>query len=282
MEDYDSISLESEVQSAPIIPIPIPPIVVDGEHSFNKIIELLGKKCKYKRMSIGTKIIPNTLEDYKEIVNTLKSKNLAFFTHPVKDNQKFKLVLYGLPQISVKMINEEFKTMFNIEPLSTKEIQTPRPNANDALYMLEFNKNEISKREIRKIKYLCGIVVQWRNTLHNKKGPTQCSKCTMYGHGAANCFRKEACLGCGGPHDYSICPLDKVPSNGPVIYKCFNCIKKNRKHVNHRADDPRCPLRKEYINIRHRITNRNAPNRYLRETPQDIDFSEKEFPDPNR
>ena len=67
-------------------------------------------------MSIGTKIIPNTLEVF--VINTLKSNNLTFFIHLVKDNQKFKLVLYDLPQINAKMINEKFKTVFNIEPLS--------------------------------------------------------------------------------------------------------------------------------------------------------------------
>ena len=87
--------------------------------------------------------------------------------------------------------------MFNIEPLSIKEIQTYSFNEYDALNLLE-----ISKSEIRKIKYLCGIVVQWRNPLPSKKGSTQCSKCTMYGLVAANCFRKEECLGCEGSHDY--------------------------------------------------------------------------------
>ena len=108
-------------------------------------------------MPIGIKIMPNSLEDYNEIVSILKSENLIFFIHPIKDNQKFKLVLYE---------DEKFKSMFNIEPLSTKEIQTSRSNANDdVMYIVEFNKNQITKREIRKIKYFCGITVMWRNPL---------------------------------------------------------------------------------------------------------------------
>lgn len=274
MDDSDAASHESGEYSVRITKVP--PIVVDSDLNFNKIIELLGQKCKYKRMSIGTKIMPNTLVDYGEIMNIFKSKNITFFTHPIKDNQKFKLVLFGLPQISTEAINEEFKEKFNIEPLSVEEIKTARSTVDDALYMLEFNKNQISKREIMKIKYFCGIVVQWRNPLRSKKGPTQCSKCAMYGHGAANCHRKVACLGCGGPHDYSVCTLDKVPNNGPVIYKCYNCIKNKRKNVNHRADDSRCPFRREYLEIRQRITSKRPQMRYQRERLPDDDFSEYE------
>ena len=77
----------------------------------------------------------------------------------------------------------------------------------------------------------------------------------MYGHGSANCFRAEACLGCGGAHDYSNCQLNKTTEDGPVIYKCFNCMKKKLKNANHRADDPHCPSRREYLQIRQRTTN---------------------------
>ena len=70
-------------------------------------------------MSIGAKIMPNSLEDYNKIVSTRKSKNLTFFTHPIKDNQKFKFVLYGIRQINTKTINKEFKSM-NIEPIKER------------------------------------------------------------------------------------------------------------------------------------------------------------------
>lgn len=148
--------------------------------------------------------------------------------------------------------------------------------------MLEFNKSQISKREVRKIRYFCGIVVQWRNPLRKRMGPTQCNKCTMFGHGSSNCHRKAACLGCGGPHDYSTCQLDKTQSNGPVIFKCYNCISKNRKNVNHRADDPHCPFRKEYLEIRHKVTYKHRPLRsrnrtILLDKSPETDYSENEL-----
>lgn len=115
----------------------------------------------------------------------------SFFNHPVKDNQKFKLVLFGLPQINTKEIIEEFQLEYNIELISIKE--TIRSNTNDAIYMIEFNRDQISKKEVRKIKYVFNIVVQWRNPLRSRNGATQCKKCTMYGHGAANSHMKLSC-----------------------------------------------------------------------------------------
>lgn len=266
MEDDDTSVEEGEV-SEDIINVP--PIIVDNGHKFTDIIKILGSSSKYKRMSIGTKVMPNTLIDFNEAVRKLKQEDLKFFTHPVKDNKKFKLMLFGLPQLDLKTILEEFKNTFNIEPVNINEINTSRSNPDDALYMLEFNRSQISKREVIKIKYCCGIVVHWRNPRRRARGPTQCSKCALYGHGSSNCFRKNACLGCGGPHDYSTCQLNKVSAEGPVIYKCFNCIKKNLKNVNHRADDLNCPSRREYLEIRQRITRKQRPNRISQHSETD-------------
>lgn len=277
LEDDVSSVENGEIKEAVI---KIPPIIVDQSHNFTVIIKLLGESCKYKRISIGTKIIPNSLPDYDETVKKLKASQIKFFSHPVRDNKTFKLMLFGLPQISIDSIKKEFKTSFNIELINVKEIKTSRTNLDDALYMLEFNRDQITKREVIKIKHFHGIIVHWRNPLRRSRGPTQCSKCTMYGHGSANCFRTVACLGCGGAHDYSVCQLNKTPIEGPVIYKCFNCIKKNLKNVNHRADDLHCPSRKEYLDIRQKVTNKRSPLRMRRHSYTDNYTSDDEMPAP--
>ncbi|XP_065365524.1 uncharacterized protein LOC135958550 [Calliphora vicina] len=185
-------------------------------------------------------------------------------------------MLFGLPQVSIDTIRNEFRDAFNIELISIKEIITTRSSQDDALYMLEFSRDQITKREVLKIKYVYGIVVHWRNPQRRPRGPTQCSKCAMYGHGSANCFRTIACLGCGGAHDYSNCQLNKTPTDGPVIYKCFNCIKRKLKNINHRADDPHCPSRKEYLEIRQKVTNKRRPVRPRRYSDIEIYSSEDE------
>lgn len=85
-------------------------------------------------MSIGTKLIPNLLLQFDEIIKKLKSENIQFFTHPVKDNKKFKLMLFWLPKIDIKSIANEFKHCFNIELENIKEIQTSRSNDDDTQF----------------------------------------------------------------------------------------------------------------------------------------------------
>lgn len=257
MEDEEASSLENEIIKRN--EVKVPPIIVDNSQSFSTVINLLGTSCKYKRISIGTKIIPNTLIDYNEAVKKLNNMAMDFFTHPIKDHKQFKLMLFGLPKLSTDTIKTEFKETFNIELVNIKEVMTARSNKDDALYMLEFNREQITKKEIFKIRYVSGIVVRWRNPNRRSNGPTQCSKCAMYGHGSANCYRPVACIACGGSHDYANCQLNKTLIDGPVIYKCFNCTKRNLKNINHRADDPHCPSRREYLEIRKRVTNVRRP-----------------------
>lgn len=235
----------------------IPPITVDVFHSFASVINLLGKHYKYKRMSIGTKVISDSKGLYDQAISTLKRAQLQFFTHEAKNTKVFRLVLFGLPQLDCKTITEEFHNAHNIEPISVKEIKTKRSSEDDAIYMLEFDREQISKRELMRIRFFYGISVKWRNPIKGNRGPTQCSKCAMYGHGANHCYRIVTCTACAGSHDYSTCPLNKTAQEGPVIYKCFNCFKNKLKNINHRADDPQCPCRSEYLEIRNRASSRN-------------------------
>lgn len=256
----------------------VPPIIVDTNHGFSAVIKLIGNRYTFKRMSIGTKINSETLSLREDAINKLKAQKFNFYTHQVKDTKNFKLVLFGLHQINCKDISEEFITAHNIHPVSVKEIITKKSNTDDAIYMIEFDRNEITKRDVHKIRYFCGIAIHWRNPLKGNKGPTQCSKCTMYGHGARNCFRVEICPACAGNHDHSQCLLNKTQQNGPVVYKCFNCINKKFSNVNHRADDIQCPCRKEYLSIRDRLTSRLGHNTQRRKHTADFHYNADDHP----
>lgn len=258
-DDTDNYSVDSDVVT--LEKQRIPPITVDNCHNFTDIMKLLGVNCKYKRMSIGTKVLPSSILEYEEAIKKLKTNDHKFFTHPIKDTKKFKLVLFGLPKLDIKTIFEEFKTSFNMEPVNIKEISTVRSSMDDALYSVEFDRSQVAKSDVRRIKYFYNVVVHWRNPLRRSRGPTQCTKCSMYGHGSSNCHRSAVCLGCGGAHDYANCQLNKVSSSGPVVYKCYNCLTRKMKNVNHRADDPKCPSRKEYLDVRRKVTHKHSLTR---------------------
>lgn len=253
----------------------IPPIVVDALHSFQAVYKLLGTEYQFKRISVGTKIISPSLSHLESAKKKLIESLYTFYTHESKDTKLFNLVLYGLPQTDPNEIKQELKAAYNIKVVNIKEILTARSSKDDALYMLEFDRTQNSKSQVLKIRRLCSIVVFWRKPLKSNKGPTQCSKCAMYGHGSKNCFRKNICIACGGDHDAAACQVNKTPCDGPAVYKCFNCIKKNLKNTSHRADDPRCPSRKDYLLIRENIRNKARPTqnswtRQLIETSEDF------------
>lgn len=174
---------------------------------------------------------------------------------------------------------EEFRSTHNIDPVSIKEITTKKSSVDDAIYMIGFNRDHVSKREVHKIRYFSGIVVKWRNPTKNNKGPTQCSKCTMYGHGSSNCFRTAVCSACAGGHDVATCPLSKTLHAGPVVYKCFNCVKQNFSNVNHKADDPKCPSRAEYLKIRLRVTAASSKHPGRSRNMSEFQYIPEEFPE---
>lgn len=91
----------------------------------------------------------------------------------------------------------------------------------------KYDRQQVSKRDVRKIRFFIGISVHWKNPLKSKNEPTICSKCSSYGHGGKKCYRSEVCPACAGNHDYSVCTLSKSSENEPVVFKCYNCAKKN-------------------------------------------------------
>lgn len=206
------------------------PIIVDENTSFTSVTKLMGVAFKYKRMTIGTKIISSSATQYDDAITNLKLAGLKFYTHQIQDHKKFKLVIFGLPRLEICSMAEEFKNTYNIEPVNIKEITTKRSSVDDAIYMIEFNREHVSKREVRKIRYFNGIVSVEKSYQKQQR--------SMYGHGSSNCYRTAVCSACAGSHDVSVCTLNKTQHAGSVVYKCFNCVKNNLGNVNHKADDP--------------------------------------------
>lgn len=252
---YNKFHLLSDEEEEDISPKEkVPPIIVDNTHSFTTVFGLIGENYMFKRMSIGTKILSTSVKLYEDAIKVLKERHFSFYTHQIRNAKRFKMVLFGLPRFDTKVLTDEFVKTHNIHPVSVKEINTKRSNEDDTLYLVEFDRDHVSKREVLKIRYFCNIAVYWRRPLKGNKGPTQCTKCSMYGHGASHCNRVDVCAACAGNHNSEICPLSKSSKDVSVVYKCHNCTKKNMKNVNHRADDPKCPCRQEYLKIRQRVT----------------------------
>lgn len=122
--------------------------------------------------------------------------------------------------------------------------------SSNKIYLLHFNKNEVSKSDIYKIKVVYKHVVQWRPYRQRNGQLTQCYNCGMHGHGAANCHRKKVCFLCSKDHTTKEFNGTKN-SDCPPVFKCINCLNNNLPH-NHKANDVNCPSRNMYIEIRNR------------------------------
>lgn len=205
-------------------------------------------------MSTGTKFFASSKEEYDSILAKLKMDKTEFYTPRAKNDRQFKVFLYGLPLIAIEDISSDLQSC-NLNPTEVKEIKTKYSNEDNAVYSVVFKKSSVTLRELKKIKFICRTKVQWKQYRRsNREHPTLCWKCLMYGHGGQNCFRSQACMICARTdHISKDCPYDEEAA----AVKCFNCIK-NKKPAAHRANDPKCPSRTEYLAIRANAQSRNS------------------------
>lgn len=88
-------------------------------------------------------------------------------------------------------------------------------------------------------------IIKWQPYKPSRKGPTQCYRCMLYGHGISQCMRFAVCSLCSGSHLTNTCTNITQDTPNPV-YKCFNCASANLPAHNHKATDPNCPFRAKY------------------------------------
>lgn len=137
------------------------------------------------------------------------------------------------------------------------------------------------------------IRVRWDYYVPRQQGPTQCSRCQMFGHGAENCYRQFKCVSCGGDHDSKSCDKRIKPSTSadnkltPEQLKdvkpkvpddqvlCANCGGK------HTASYRGCKARREYLDkLKKRIT-RQSHRRTQQFVYYDRDFPAAPIPSTN-
>lgn len=250
----------------------IPPIVVTQKlFNPNEIQSLELSDISFKFISLGVKISFGIKESYDKCIDHLKKNNVEFFTHRLKNNI-FKVILSGLPQLNTDDIKNELNSKYNLNIVDVRELQTSYFNKNSRLYLLSLDNSEINLSHLRQIKVVNHTIINWLRFSPKYKGPIQCRKCLMFGHGAENCHRQTSCMLCASnEHTSENCSLG-IADNPLAIYKCGNCQSKGLKS-NHKANDPNCPCKLEFQNIRNHVrvknSNRNnKSNRGGQESPQ--------------
>lgn len=160
-------------------------------------------------ISIGTKIHLETISDSDKLISELSTKNIEFFTHRLKNAKPFKAVIYGLPKTDLDELKATLASL-NLEALEVFEMKTKNEDPNNRLYLVHFKRDNVSLDTLRNIKALGNVVIRWAAYSPRFKGPTQCRKCTMYGHGASNCNRKMVCAYCAqSTHEAKDCTITR-------------------------------------------------------------------------
>lgn len=192
-----------------------PPIIVTGKTyaETKTVLDVLSlTDYALKITAIGIKIQFDNDKDYSATCVYLRDEKIEHFTHKKKEEKSFKAVMYGLPKTDLAKLKQFFDTRLNINTNGIFEIKTKSNDPNSAIYLFHFNKKDISMEVLNKIKVVNQTIVKWAPYSPKFKGPTQCRLCTMYGHGAENCYRKKICIYCASSdHESAKCGM--CPSN---------------------------------------------------------------------
>lgn len=239
----------------PIVKVnkPAPITVTNNDTDISAILKEIKVQYRIKLISVGTKIFVDTEAEFKSICKLFRTKKVEFFTHPFGNLKMFKLILCGLPEVPTTEISEWLKSQNNVNVTKISMLNT---NGSFKKYILQFDPNENSKSDIKNIKVIMNHVIKWLPTKPHKKGPTQCHKCGMFGHGIMACFRTPRCNLCGEGHESKSCSFNSQ-EDSQRIYKCHNCKASNLPH-NHKADDLNCPMRIKYIEIKNTANKRKS------------------------
>lgn len=246
---------------------PPPPIVV----SSNSISELHKQIIKAGVVNYTTSFSKNGIvvrikitNDYKKVVNHLKSENVIFHTYQLEEDKTVKIVLSGLVDMTKeeveKILNEE-----NVKPVEIKKLSiSNKKHSEQAVYLLHFPKGTVDIKVLRMIKALDHQIVSWRY-YSNRSQVMQCKNCQGLGHGAANCHRPSKCIKCADNHNSSSCPVAKQSPDGVIPthkLKCVNC------GGNHTANFSGC----EYL------SNQTKVKREKKQKQNKPSFSNNDFP----
>ena len=135
----------------------IPPITVVGATNFTQAINMLNNQAHItdytiKYMSIGTKIMLKSSEDYNKLKELLSTANVEFFTHDLNTEKFDKFILSGIVRTSTEEIMYSLQS-YQFEPIEVREIDQKNRRFNEeGVYIVSFKHNSAKINNLNKIK----------------------------------------------------------------------------------------------------------------------------------
>lgn len=248
----------------------IPPFYTKGfPDAFLKDMNTLisrGLKATFRYCTDGYKIVVPSEKDYRAVEDYLRIKEVEYFTHDFQSMKPLKVVIRGLPDMDVEELKNELVNM-KLKPLTVYKINRHNKNIKfrDQLYLVHLEKGSITMSELKQIRSLCYIIIEWERYKPVHRDVTQCSNCQGFGHGTKNCHLKPRCGKCAGDHTTGAC--GQIEGVEPT---CINC---GGKHL---SSNRECSKRAEFIQRRNRAATNNKAGP-IRPPPPAIN-SEVQFP----
>lgn len=163
-------------------------------------IKSLAGLYSIKRLAGGEiELFPAHLEAETKIKSELSLNGVEYFCHA--RNKVHKYVVYGLhrmdPNLIPAEINKESGGRYSVAAAKTMIIKNPK-YAEQTNYLIYFN-SDPTLPLLKDLK-LFNTIVNWRHYEHKRTGPSRCTNCQMWGHGAFGCRRNPKCVACAGCH----------------------------------------------------------------------------------
>lgn len=239
-----------------------PPIIiynVDHKKTLKICDDTIGtNKTTLRKMNSNcTKIITETVGDYKSVVKVLKeSADAQFYSFTPKEERKINIILRNICE---SYNEEEIKNAIedldlpivinNIIPYVTE--RSKRLNRNLNLWLIQLEPGSDASKLISTRRLLNQVVAFERK---HQKSVAQCRNCQRFGHSAINCSLKYRCVKCVNVHAPGECPLNQ-PQNKDVSPACVNCHSKS-----HPSNFRGCPSYTAYVNSKSKVVLENREN----------------------
>lgn len=241
----------------------LPPIVVKTGMSLKAFISEVnnyvnkGSDISFKVGRQQISIYTTKSEDYKTVIEKLKSKNFEFHTFSPKEDRAKRLVIKGLScEFTSVEVEDELKKL-GLETIKVNNMYKAK-NTPSNMFLVSLPKttqlNTILKTN--KYKYICYQKVQWCKYIPQNNNAVQCYRCQRFGHSSSNCNYIHRCVKCTNLHEAGKCPKTEDD-----VVKCTNC------DGEHPANYRQCP---NYINYVSKLelnkTKANKPKTNIRPT----------------
>uniref|UniRef100_A0A182IEQ4 Pre-C2HC domain-containing protein n=1 Tax=Anopheles arabiensis TaxID=7173 RepID=A0A182IEQ4_ANOAR len=177
-------------------------------------------------------------------MNFLDHQKAEYYTHDLKEERPFKVIIRGLPLLDTNDLVDELKVKHKLDVLEVHRIKRRNEESisyHQQLYLAHFKRGTCSMAKLEAIRALHSIIIRWEPYRGGRKGPTQCLRCQGFGHGTRNCHIQPRCAVCAQMHLTDECNSSNV---GDPAVKCINCGN------NHSAGDKECLQRAKYIEVR--------------------------------